>query len=827
MTTRLAAATGNFTTAGTWMTVDGTSLNDSEAANTALTAAYVTSSTFTPGAIVVDGIAIKIASRAAGAPSNTITVALDQAGADVAGTVVTMNVADIDVCGITIVEGGWYYFKFATPVTLVAATLYSVKVKLSATTTAVSLYSLATTNWSRMLATTTTGAPAAGDNLHIMGDNTGAGTAHAFTVTMDNTATTSFGTIASSTASLSISKGGTLAYGTTASTAYYLRVKGMTIIYSSGIWKTGTSAGRMPSSSSAVFEFDCTAVGDSGFDMRSATVDAWGDNGRTSLATLLTANTANLDTTLTVGSTAGWQNSDELGVASTSRTANQFFKKVISSVTDATHVVITAAMGATTYSGTSPTQADVINLTRNVIFRSNDTAKCGYMISKGASVVNMDYVQIKQIGTGTANKRSFDVQNSSGSVSFTHGSIFDNTVGNSQGFVVAITGTASVTFSHNQTYNVTLNHLSVAAVPSTASFTADDNVFIGSTDAGNPGVTIADVGCTFTNATVTSMIGTAMNFGESGGQGTGTFGPWTLHSNAGSLAFNAAFYDTFISAITVWRSNARGVSFNSGVSGLIIDSLTAFGNTTANLTVSANIMVNNLTINSFVSNGDSSFATTSGLDFQGVGGLINSTFNAGDFSTVTGIKTAHTQDILLVTPFAAVSLVLNNTKLGAATEITGQSFMTAGSYIASEKHDATAANHKMWKRTGIVAIETGTVHTGSQSMSLTPNNAAQKLDSAGPNGGFLVAVNSGDTVTPTIWINKAAAYNGNQPRLILKRNDALGITADAVIATYASGTGSWNQISGTTAAANDDGVMEFVIDCDGTAGVVYVDSLAA
>src|SRR5258708_3457328 len=118
MTTRIAAATGNFTTAGTWMAVDGTSLNDSEAANTALTTAYQTSSTFTPGAIVVDGIAIKIASRAAGTPSNTITVALDQAGADVAGTVVTMNVADIDVCGTTQIEGGWYYFKFATPVTL-------------------------------------------------------------------------------------------------------------------------------------------------------------------------------------------------------------------------------------------------------------------------------------------------------------------------------------------------------------------------------------------------------------------------------------------------------------------------------------------------------------------------------------------------------------------------------------------------------------------------------------------------------------------------------------------------------------------------------------
>src|SRR5258708_6211077 len=138
MATRLAAATGNFNTAGTWMLVDSTSLIDSEANSTPLTASFVTSPTFTPGAITVDGVAIKLALRLTGSPGNTITVALDNATVDVPGTVTTMNVSDLDVADTTLAQGGWYYFRFnvagtPTPVTLAAATAYGLKVKLSST----------------------------------------------------------------------------------------------------------------------------------------------------------------------------------------------------------------------------------------------------------------------------------------------------------------------------------------------------------------------------------------------------------------------------------------------------------------------------------------------------------------------------------------------------------------------------------------------------------------------------------------------------------------------------------------------------------------------
>ena len=52
--------------------------------------------------------------------------------------------------------------------------------------------------------------------------------------------------------------------------------------------------------------------------------------------------------------------------------------------------------------------------------------------------------------------------------------------------------------------------------------------------------------------------------------------------------------------------------------------------------------------------------------------------------------------------------------------------------------------------------------------------------------------------------------------MILKRNDAIGITADVQIGSSAStaSEGAFELLTGTTAAATDDGVMEFVVDCD-------------
>jgi hypothetical protein len=112
---------------------------------------------------------------------------------------------------------------------------------------------------------------------------------------------------------------------------------------------------------------------------------------------------------------------------------------------------------------------------------------------------------------------------------------------------------------------------------------------------------------------------------------------------------------------------------------------------------------------------------------------------------------------------------------------------------------------------------------------MTPSSAASKLASA-PRGalGMLVEVSSGVAKTVSCPVRKSAAgdgaaYTGNQPRMMVRANPALGLTTDTVLATYASGTGSFNTMSGSTPTPTDDGEFEVYFDCDGTAGWINVD----
>lgn len=182
-----------------------------------------------------------------------------------------------------------------------------------------------------------------------------------------------------------------------------------------------------------------------------------------------------------------------------------------------------------------------------------------------------------------------------------------------------------------------------------------------------------------------------------------------------------------------------------------------------------------------------------------------------------------------------------NTKLGAATEIATPSNLSSAGFVSSQKHDQTAGLHKTWTRyggnTGGLIIDSVIFHTAAPSQRVIPNTSVAKMESAPMGKGFLVAVASGATVTPSVYARKSVvgdaggvAYAGAQPRLILRANPAIGIATDVVIATMtvSNASGSWEQLTGTTASATDDGVMEFVVDCDGTSGAwVNVDDWSA
>src|SRR5882672_708414 len=251
----LASLGGNWTAGASWALCDANGTVDSEAASTALTTSDQNSSAFTPAAVAIDAIGVKLASRAAGSPANTIIITLrNTSGTPTDVASVTINVADLDVSTTSDHAGGWYFFKLASTHTPNGTDTYVIRARLSATTTAVSLWSVTGTNWARAIRTTTTQAPAAGDKFIIGGEFTAAGTGNNLSIAGDANLTTLYGAAVSTStflASISVGKRGTLTLGSAAATTYNLRWAGLLVVHSGG---TVTQAAALPTDSVCALE---------------------------------------------------------------------------------------------------------------------------------------------------------------------------------------------------------------------------------------------------------------------------------------------------------------------------------------------------------------------------------------------------------------------------------------------------------------------------------------------------------------------------------------------------------------------------------------------
>src|SRR5881394_1563780 len=300
MANLVSRVTGPFTTAGTWFTVESVSELDSEAGTIIVSTSNLDSSTFVLTATAIDGVALKPNARAA-SPTGTLTVSIRNSTSP--GTrdgSVTVNISDLPSAGM-----GWVFFKIST-FTPNGSDSYVIRCVTSNTGSQVTLYrsTASANNFSRKICTQTTQAPASGNHLVICGELTGAGTGNNITVTMDNTATTSFGptVIGGPNQGIVVSKRGILTWGVVASTAYYLKWKGPFLVCGDGIVNCGTSGARMPSSSSAVFEMDSVTNLDTYVIVdKSGTFNCYGAT-KVGLTTL-TANAAAAATALTVGDT--------------------------------------------------------------------------------------------------------------------------------------------------------------------------------------------------------------------------------------------------------------------------------------------------------------------------------------------------------------------------------------------------------------------------------------------------------------------------------------------------------------------------------------------
>ena len=836
-----AALGGNWTTAGSWALVSqsattGVEYLESESGNTAPSTVYsgCTSAVFSwsSGAPTIDGIGVRLSTR--NGTTGTFSIHLEVATVEVTGTLVTINTADVPATVSADLNGGWIFFKFASPVTLANSTSYSVACKCSVDASLSFRTNGTAGNVSRYLRTTTTGAPAAGDDLIITGEYTGAGTSNTITITMDETATTDYGAAATSlvTPALAVASKGILSFGVAASTNYNLKVSGNIIIYAGGEFSVGTVGAEIPRNSTATVIMDCVSNVDFGMVWRNLSIVNGQGLSRTSgkniVACKLNVNSAANDTTLDVDTDTGWLDNDEIAVASTSRTAAECEAGALNGSASATTLTVDGFAGTGggvqyAHSGTSPTQGEVILLTRNVVIRGVSTTVQTYIDIKATATVDMDWVQFKWMGSATTNKRGINTAVTTGVQTFHYCSLTNFEVASSRGWHIQTSSGTGLTIANCVTWRIYDSHVNITNA-NTGSATLSDLVMIRSLGASSTMFSSNDAGGAFTNITAVGFANLGIAFTEAGGA-VGTISGIVVHSGEFN-GFSFSGITGTIATLTVWRVNSVGLFINTATTELTITALTGFGNGTSNIDW-AN-PGGRLVLITPVLSGDSTFATTNGVNVAAGAAVAELVIINGDFGTASGIKTAHTNDInVSACAGAFIRMFLSNTKLASTTEVLTPSAMSASSFICSQKHDQTGGNHKTVKKGGVLDLETTTTHTGGQSLRMLPTSASVKLESSGAQGGFKAAVASGETVTPSVYVRESAAYNGNRCRLIVKRNDAIGITADTVLDTRTGASdAAWELMTGTTAAATDDGVMEFVVDCDGTAatGYVYVDS---
>ena len=846
MANLISRATGNWLTAGTWGLVDTTSLHIGRVTASVLPTSggsSARSNGFTPGAITIDGIAIYIANRTGTTGTLTCELWNNTGSSVVAATTVTINVSDLPAIVTADNNGGWTVFAFSS-VLLLAATEYMVQLTTS-TASQVSVWagSGGVTNWARALRTTTTQAPAAGDDMVVAGELTGAGTSNSYTVTMNSTTATDYGSgVADGTSitpALTVSCKGTLTFAAAAATNYILRLSGNLANALTGTINVGTVGTPMPRDSTAVVEFDCAADADFGWHNHGGTCNIQGlsrTSGKNVVKCKLNTDEAVAQTVLGVDTDTGWLSGDQIVIATTTRTKTENELRTLSANANASDMTVTAGL-TYAHSGTTPTQAEVINITRNVKIKSVSSTAMSFFHCDTTAVVDIDWAEFLNMGQdiGITDWRGVSVGTTTGSFNMQFSSLHDF---EDYGFYVFGTAANNITFSNNVGWNLGTSsgtHITVANATSGTNIIFDSNIVLAGPvpGTGQAGALLKDVGLTFTNNTFAGHDIYGAHYEEPGAT-IGTMSGQVYHSNR----YGAQFFwiSGVVDNVTSWRNEQSGIQVHGCVD-LVFNAPVMFGSAGGNL-AHDQAPVQFVTYKDAVLSGDTTFGTQYGVTSTG---NLNGNGNKGtiildncDFSTVSGIKVAHSEaDISFQSIMQGIHIIARNTKFGASTEVTKQFNMTRDAFVSSSRHDQTAGSHKTWLRDGTLSTDTTIFNTASPSMRMTPTSATVKLESAPFSHGMKVAVNNGGTVTVSVRTRRSsagdgAAYNGAQPRLIVRANPALGASfnSDTVLDTHTAADGTWETLTGTTASVTDDGVIECVVDADGTAGWINVDDFS-
>lgn len=840
-------ASGNFTSASTWALC--TAVNETSSSGVTLTTtSYITQSASTYSSTVnanATGVLLKLGTRSA-TPSGTFTAAL----LDNAGTVLaecTMNVTDIagsslPTAGTGSAYGHWVFFKFNTPIAITSGTFYRVAFK-SSVAGSVGVHRPGTGTTVAAIVTDITQAPAATDRFIIVGDNnasptnpgTTAGTKTAYTVTMNNTTTTQFGDGIGTTASipywsLYVGDNATLNYGNVAGVNYNLRVRGNVAVGSGGdlfpgTFNMGTVANPIQRTTTATLEIDSAVAGNHVFMVQGGVFVAQGLSrtiGKNVDRCLLSVDASVITGVLTVDTDTGWLNGDQILVGQTSRstTTNLSDSRTLNADATATGLPIGSGLSGIK-EGNSTIQSAIVLVTRNVNITAVSSSLQFYANVIGStSVVDCDWVRFRWCGANLTNKQAFYLDANADNLTFNN-CVFDT------GYLGLSWSTAS---GGGLITDCTFSQCVVGIQASTAtkSTTTLNNVWmIGNTSAG---FSVRDLNFSVTGLRIVGSATNNFGLGFSSGS-TNLTSPVTwsnilIHSCSQGIqgVVNEDIEAFTLDNLEIQRCTVAGFQVglaSAPMSSIVVNNSKFWGNNARNIYVQSaggSAIFRNCYIASQSAN-----LTTSGLEYSSVPqGII--TFENCQFGTgFTGALT-HTQDILIPS-ITGGNVFLRNCLLGSTTEVSMPGIQRNTTYVISENHDQVVGAKKNWYKSGLITSDNAIARTGTRSLRLTPNSAIGKLEYIFAK----TAVANGATPTVGVYVRKSvvgdgAAYNGSQPRLIVRRNILVGITADTVIATATSASnGNWELLTGALPTLTGNGVIEIEVDCDGTAGWVNID----
>jgi hypothetical protein len=800
---------------GTWATTKAAIVSNTSAASTVITTSVVHGLTtgatitikgstaspsldgsYTVTVITTSTFSIPVNTTGGGFASGTGVYNINA----VTDTLCVVNAADLGATSAL----GWANFLLPAPITLVAAVQYDVRLTSSVSSTLTVFRSATTADWARFLRTTTTQAPVASDILNVCGEYTGRGTSNTLTVTMDNTAATVFGKIETSGK-------GILSCGTAASTAYLLTTNGAAgagdfRVNGNGIVRFGTAGTPIPATSTMtlIIKQNAVAVTNAILIRGNGNFTTFG-SAKTQKA-FLNADAAAAATTITTDTSTGWLSGDSLVIASTTRTAAESEVKVMSANATGTSVPIAALTNA--HSGTGATKGEVGNLTRNVKIQGESITLTAYVSLGAESVFDFNNTEVYFMGSTTATKRGVDVFTTTGSATIDGCVWRDFTNGSSFGFLLNTPTNANFSISNTNFYNL-ISGLAFNSTSITASTIVANNILGVSAP-----FTFNNQAGSITNITAVS---TTMTFGQIATSNLTVNNIIAHSSTAAGISISANPLEKLILGnVTVWRNSVRGIFFSSA-NNCQIDTGTVFGNGTYGVEVNTSslIYLNNITANAGTT-------LTQPLALA----LTTSSTQVFLDTCSFGATTAHsTGDISYVTSKAFHEVFMTNCLLASSTEVATQTNMAAGSVIGSIKHDQTTGTHKVFKRSRIVTSDALINLTASLSQRLTPNTAATKTQT----NDRMFSIPNGKTAKVTVGVRRSVAgdgtaYNGALPRLWLRSNNSAGIAADTLLATATvASLGSWEFITGTVSAANDNTINSVYVDLDGTTGWVNLD----